>query len=337
MKRRRLGKSNLFVSELALGSIYFGTKVSPSKTIKILDYATERGVNLVDTSEVYPAPFSASNYGNTERIIGKWLKTRKRDSIIISTKAAGPGKFVSWIRGGNSKHNLQNLRQAIDGSLKRLGTDYIDIFHLNWPDRAINSGDIFFEKSKKKINCSIEETVDALLQLIKEGKIRYFGVSNETPWGISQYLKFGSSSLASIQNPLNLLNRGFEISHAEMIAMENLSLLAYSPLAGGLLGQNWSKVSQKISKKNTFWLSKYTGGQNLLHLSKLNHIAEESGLKINILALQYLLSFSWVGSAIIGCSTIDQCRQNFINVSILDKKVYKKINRLHKERMPPCN
>ena len=152
------------------------------------------------------------------------------------------------IRNGKSLHNLKNLRSAVEGSLKRLGTDYIDIFSLNWPDRGINSSDIFFEESKKHKGYSIEETSEALLTLVKKGKFVILGLVTN-PWGISQYLKFGGKHFIGIQNPFNLLNRGFEISHAEMIAMENLSLIAYSPLAGGLLLKKYNKFPKKMSKR----------------------------------------------------------------------------------------
>ncbi len=337
MRKRRLGNSNLFVSELALGSINFGGKIATSSATKILDTVYGKGVNLIDTSEVYPTPFSPSCYGKTEKIIGNWLQNKSRDSIVISTKAAGPGEFVNWIRNGESIHNLENLQSAVEGSLTRLGTDYIDIFWLNWPDRPINSTDIFFEESKQQKTYSIEETCDALLNLIKTGKIRHFGISNETPWGISQYLKFGGEHFIGIQNPFNLLNRGFEISHAEMVAMENLSLIAYSPLAGGLLGEKQEKSPVKVAKRDSFWLNQYNGEQNSIHISNLHRIAEESNIKIHALALQFVLSFDWVASTIIGCSTVEQCGQNFMNTSILDKKILKKINKLHKQRMPPCN
>ena len=337
MRKRKLGNSSLFVSELAIGSINFGGKVDTSSAIKILDDAYEKGINLVDTSEVYPTPFSESTYGKTEKIVGKWIKDKNRESIVISTKAAGPGEFINWIRHGKSIHNLKNLRSAVEGSLKRLGTDYIDIFSLNWPDRAINSSDIFFEESKKQKSYSIEETSEALLTMVKEGKIRHFGISNETPWGISQYLKFGGKHFVGIQNPFNLLNRGFEISHAEMVAMENLSLIAYSPLAGGLLVKKHNKFPRKMSKKDSFWLNRYHGNQNSMHIMKLQHIAEESDIKIHALALQFVLSFSWVASTIVGCSTLEQCKQNLRNISIIDKEILKKINKLHRQRMPPCN
>ena len=176
MRKRKLGNSSLFVSEIAIGSINFGGKVDTSTAIKILDNAYEKGINLVDTSEVYPTPFSKSNYGKTEQIVGKWIKNKNRESIVVSTKAAGPGEFINWIRNGKSLHNLKNLRSAVEGSLKRLGTDYIDIFSLNWPDRAINSSDIFFEESKEHKGYSIEETSEALLTLVKEGKFVILGL-----------------------------------------------------------------------------------------------------------------------------------------------------------------
>ena len=337
MKKRRLGRSDLLVSELSLGSIHFGTKINATSAIEILDIAHQQGVNFIDTSEMYPAPFSKSNFGEAEKIIGQWLKSQTRDSVVLSSKAAGPGKFIEWIREGNSKHNLKNLRLAVEGSLRRLGTDFIDVFYLNWPDRAINNADIFYGTTRKQIDYCIEETTDALIGLINEGKIRYFGVSNETPWGISQYLKYGGDYFNSVQNPLNLLNRGFEISHAEIIAMESLSLVAYSPFAGGIIGQKSNQKSRKISNKEAFWLKQYKGPENLLHLDKLKNIAKVSNIEIHKLALQYILSFDWVASAVIGCSTSEQCRQNFMNPSILPNDVLKKINKLHKERMPPCN
>ena len=216
MEKRAVGKSNLKVSVLSLGSMTFGGETEKVDAEAQLDLAYSKGINLIDTAEIYPAPVRSSTFGSSEIIIGNWLRKRKnRNRVIISTKAAGPGDFIKWVRGGHSSHNEKNLFEAVEGSLSRLRTDYIDLFNLHWPDRAIDVSKPFFRPPTKELDYSFERTMEGLSKLTTEGKIRYVGLCNESPWGVNKLLEcrklFPAVKIASVQNPYNLLNRKFEI------------------------------------------------------------------------------------------------------------------------------
>ncbi|RME87091.1 MAG: aldo/keto reductase, partial [Zetaproteobacteria bacterium] len=214
--RRPLPHAGVEVSALALGTMTFGEQNSEREAFRLLDRAVEAGVNLIDTAELYPIPPRAETYGETERIIGRWLRrSGKREKVILATKVCGPTHWCPHIRSGRARLDEANIRAAVEGSLKRLGVDCIDLYQTHWPDRSTNYfGKLGFEPDPNETMTPIEETIAALDRLVQEGKIRWYGVSNETPWGLMRHLcaaeRFGWPKPVSIQNPYNLLNRTFE-------------------------------------------------------------------------------------------------------------------------------
>lgn len=230
LKKRRLGKSGMVVSEICMGTMTFGSTCDEVEAFRILDRAYDAGIDFYDTAEVYPVPPDASYVHETERIFGKWLKTKKRDSILIATKVCGPGHgwFAPPVREGKTALDRKNIRTAIEGSLRRLGTDFVDLYQTHWPDHDFG----------------YEETLQVLTELIKEGKVRYIGNSNETAWGMMKSLsiseKFSLSRYESIQNNFSILNRRFEDALSDICKKEGVSLLPYSPIAGGVLSGKYN-------------------------------------------------------------------------------------------------
>ena len=239
MKYHKLPHSSLEVSKICLGTMTFGEQNSKQDAFDQLDYAIERGVNFIDTAEMYPVPPKQKTQGSTESYIGDWLShSDKRQKVIVATKVAGP-RNVPYIRD-NMSLDRRNIHQAIDDSLKRLKTDYIDLYQLHWPQRKTNCfGQLNYPYPEGNEEVTLIETLEALNELIKAGKIRYIGVSNETPWGVMTLLKLAEKHdlprIVSIQNPYNLLNRSFEVGLSEISHHEGVELLAYSPLAFGCL------------------------------------------------------------------------------------------------------
>ncbi len=240
MKYRSLGDTDLQVSVICLGSMTWGEQNSEREGHEQLDYALEQGVNFVDTAELYAIPPKAATYGRTEEIIGSWLKrSHKRDRIVLASKIAGPGEWIPHIRGGNSRFDRSNLRQALEGSLRRLGTDCIDLYQLHWPERGTNFFGQLGYTHRAGDFTPMEETLGVLAEMVQAGKIRHVGLSNETPWGAMRFMetaeRLGLPRPVSIQNPYNLLNRSFEVGLAEVAQRERMGLLAYSPLGFGVL------------------------------------------------------------------------------------------------------
>ena len=238
MKYKKLGTTNIDVSLICLGTMTWGTQNTEKEAFEQMDYAVSKGINFIDTAEIYSVPPNAESYGKTETMIGNWFKKRKnRDKIILASKVAGPG--CNWIRGGGNNFDEKKMGEAIDGSLKRLKTDYIDLYQLHWPERSTNyfgSRDFLYNNKEGKWN-SFENILESLKQFIKSGKIRYIGMSNETPYGLSRYIEIsknkGAPRMMSVQNPYNLVNRTYEIGMSEISIREKCGLLVYYPLAAG--------------------------------------------------------------------------------------------------------
>jgi len=243
LKYRKLGRTDLDVSLIGLGTMTWGEQNTEADAHAQLDYALERGVNLVDTAEMYPVPPKAETQGRTETYIGTWLaKTGRRQDIVLASKVAGPvrdPKRPGHIRDGKTFLDRKNLTAALDASLKRLQTDYLDLYQLHWPDRTTNTfGQLAYPWVDDAHTVPIAETLEVLQDFVRAGKVRHVGVSNETPWGLGQFVKHAEAGLprvASIQNPYSLLNRVYEIGLAEFAHREQVGLLAYSPLAMGVL------------------------------------------------------------------------------------------------------
>lgn len=240
MEYKTLGRTDLKVSRIALGTMTFGRTNSEAEAFEQMDYALAQGVNLFDAAEMYPVPTDPAYQGNTERIIGNWMKARgTRDQVVVATKASGPGEYVSYIRP-NLHFDRANLREAVDNSLRRLQTDYIDLYQLHWPDRATNMfGQLGYQHDPSQDGAPILQTLEALDELVREGKIRHVGLSNETAWGTMKFLQLAEQHnlprMVSVQNPYGLLNRSLEVGLSEVLLREQLDLLAYSPLGFGVL------------------------------------------------------------------------------------------------------
>ncbi len=240
MEYRNLGQSDLKVSAICLGTMTFGDQNTEAQGHEQLDYALAQGINFIDTAEMYPVPPKADTFTRTESIIGTWLKRQPRDKVILASKVSGGNRKLEWIRGGPTAVDRDNVRSAIEGSLKRLQTDYLDLYQIHWPERNVPIfGQYQFDPSKEKQWVSIQTQLEVLAELVQEGKVRYVGVSNEQPWGVMEFLRVAKEydlpRIASIQNSYSLLNRGFEFGMTELIYREQVSLTAYSPMAFGHL------------------------------------------------------------------------------------------------------
>jgi aryl-alcohol dehydrogenase-like predicted oxidoreductase len=320
MKMNKLGRTDLAVSRVCLGTMTFGQQNTEADAHSQLDYALERGINFVDTAEMYPVPPSAGTQGSTERFIGSWLKkTGQRDRIVLATKAAGPNPNQSWIRGGRQNLDAANLRAALDESLARLQTDYVDLYQLHWPSRNVPIfGANSFDPSKERPSIPVEETLGALADLVKEGKIRHIGVSNESPWGVSEFIKQsemkGLPRIATIQNLYNLTARAFETTLLdETCFREDVSLLAYSPLAFGQLSAKYIDDPKAVGRLTIFpptWSPRYLRPAVFESVREYAALARANGLTPTQMALAWCYNRWNVASTIIGATNLEQLKEN---------------------------
>ena len=340
---KKLGNTDLDVSVICLGTMTFGEQNSETEAHEQLNYAFDNGVNFLDTAELYAIPSTAKNNGLTEKYIGTWLKNRSdRDQIIVATKIAGPSPNLTYIRP-SLKFNRAQITEAVEGSLKRLQTDYIDLYQLHWPERRVN----FFGQRGFKHSASdpwednFLEILEVMQDLIKAGKIRHFGISNETPWGTSRFLnlaeKHDMPRAMSIQNPYSLLNRLFEVGLAEIAIREQVGLLAYSPLGFGILSGKYHKkedVARDRLNKFKSKMPRYSGENSYNATAEYLKIAEEHGLSLAQMALQFINTRPFVTSNIIGATTMEQLKENIGSVNVdLSKDILKKIEAVH-DRIP---
>jgi len=345
MKFRRLGKTNIKVSNICLGSMNWGEQNSEEEGHSQLDLAVESGINFIDTAEMYPIPPESKTYGHTEKIIGTWLKKRSdRDKLIIATKISPPGKNVPWIRGGSNKLDKKNIHQAVDSSLQRLQTDYIDLYQIHWPERFTNYfGQFNYTHNPDLDGTLIEESLTALNEVIRCGKVRHIGISNETPWGMSEYLRVTKAQaltqIVTIQNPYNLLNRTFEVGLSEMSIRENVGLLAYSPLGFGVLSGKYLNQQKPENARLTTYQSykRYSNENGVKMTERYVNLAKKHGLDPAQMALAFILTRTFLTSVIIGASTIKQLKTNMdcINVNLSDE-IIKQIDSLHFQQPNPC-
>jgi aryl-alcohol dehydrogenase-like predicted oxidoreductase len=337
MKTRQLGDSMLHVSEICLGTMTFGAQNNEAESHSQLDRAVAAGVNFIDTAEMYAVPATAESYGRTEQIVGNWLQYQARDKVILATKASGPGRPLNWIRGGPSGFDRANLRAAIEGSLKRLRTDYIDLYQLHWPARNQPMfGQWQFDPAHERASTPIRETLEVLAELVREGKIRYVGLSNEHPWGVMEFVRLSSEHklprVASIQNAYHLMNRVFESGLAEVCHREKVSLLPYSPLAFGTLSGKYLADPQARGRITLFagFGQRYAKPNVQPAVAAYVDLARQNGLTPTQLALAFVYSRWFVASTIIGATTMAQLEENLGAVELkLSPEVLDAIDGIH--------
>ncbi|GED23003.1 NADP(H)-dependent aldo-keto reductase [Halomonas halmophila] len=342
MQTRPLGNTGIEVSRLCLGTMTFGEQNSEAEAHEQLDRAVSFGIDFIDTAEMYPVPPNADTQGLTERYIGSWLASRgSRDDIILASKIAGPG--LDYLRGG-SRLTREQVHQAIDTSLQRLQTDYIDLYQLHWPDRRSNFfGRLGYQPDEQEDAIALEETLSALQELVQAGKIRAIGLSNETPWGVMRALhladRMGLPRVASVQNPYSLLNRTYEVGLAEIAHRENAGLLAYSPLGFGVLSGKYLDGARPEGARLTLYerFQRYTSPQAEEATRAYVDIARAHGLDPAQMALAYVNSRPFLTSNIIGATSMAQLESNLASESLrLNDDVLDAIEQVHQRLPNPC-
>lgn len=336
MHYRELGRTGLQVSRIGLGTMTWGEQNTEAEAHAQLDFALERGVNFIDTAEMYPVPPRAETQGRTEQYIGTWLTKRGcRDKVILATKAAGPSG-MKYLRGGPSLSRGQ-LVQAVESSLERLNTDYIDLYQLHWPERQANYfGKLgYTEHNPEQDGVPLDESLAALGQLIDQGKIRYAGLSNETPWGVHHCLSLVSNEhprIVAIQNPYNLLNRTFEVGLAELACREHVGLLAYSPLGFGALSGKYLNGAKPKGARLTLFeqFKRYLNDRAETATAEYVRLAQDHGLDPAQMALAFVNSQPFVTSNLIGATTLEQLETNIASDDVeLDAKLITAIDQIH--------
>ncbi len=343
MKFKKLGTTDLDVSLICLGTMTWGTQNSEKDAFEQMDYSLSEGVNFFDTAELYSVPPNSVSYGKTETMIGNWFEKRKnRDKIILASKVAGPG--CDWIRGGGNNFNEKKIGEAIEGSLKRLKTDYIDLYQLHWPERSANffgRRDYINNDSEGKWN-SFESVLEALKKFIESGKIRYIGMSNETPYGFSKYIELSKNKnlprMMSVQNPYNLVNRTYEIGMSEISIREKCGLLVYYPLAAGALsGKYRNGKMPKNSRQALFkgW-ERHLNPLAMKAYDEYYELAKDNNLTMVQLAQAFVNTRPFVTSNIIGATTMKQLKENIDSINIeLSDDIIEKINLIHNKNPNP--
>lgn len=341
---RKLGFTQIDVSLICLGTMTWGEQNSEAEAHEQLDYAIAHGVNFIDTAEMYPIPPKGSTQGLTETCIGNWLKRRgRRDKLVLATKVAGPADWMAHLRGG-PRLNRAHINTAIEASLKRLQTDYVDLYQVHWPARSTNYfGQLGYAVNDDADADAIAETLDALDELVRAGKVREIGISNETPWGAAQYLKLAhekqQSRIVSIQNPYSLLNRSFEIGLAEFADRENTGLLAYSPLGFGVLSGKYIRGSAESNSRLKLFESytRYSNAPGLAATAEYVELAEQHGLSPAQMALAFVNAQPFVTANIIGATTMAQLEENIASIDVsLDRDVLDAIDAIHARYSNPC-
>lgn len=344
MNQVQLGSSDLHVTPICLGTMTFGEQVDEATAHAILGRSLERGVNFLDTAEMYSVPARAETCGATETILGNWFAKNPgvRSKLVLATKVAGPSRGFGWIRGGPVALDRANIMTAVEASLKRLQTDYIDLYQLHWPDRNVPMfGRIDYDPSQEKPTVPIEEQLAVLTELVSSGKVRHIGISNETAWGVAEFLKvaerLGLQRIVSIQNPYNLINRAFELGLHEMCHREQVGLLAYSPLAFGLLSGKYLATPQAAGRMTLFpaFGRRYEKPNVPLAVAEYAALANTHGLAPAALALAFVRSRPFVTSTILGATTMQQLRENLQEVE-LDAEILQGIAAIHLRYFNPA-
>ena len=343
MNYKKLGNTEINVSTICLGTMTWGEQNTQSEAFEQMNYSLENGVNFWDTAELYAVPPKAETYGHTETIIGNWFeKTKKRKDVILASKVGGPSR--KYIRNGENSFTGKNLEDALHGSLERLKTDYIDLYQLHWPERNVNNfGKLGYEHKENDWN-KFEDVLENLKKFIEQGKIRYVGLSNETPWGVMNYLQLAKDKdlprMMAIQNPYSLLNRSYEVGLAEVSIRENIGCLAYSPLASGYLsGKYRNKQFPKGSRMERdfdFW-TRYRKPNMENAVEDYYKISQKYDLDMSQMSIKFCEVQDFMTSVIIGATTMEQLKTNVESVKVnLDSEVIKEINNVQKKYPNPC-
>ncbi|MGQ9837773.1 MAG: NADP(H)-dependent aldo-keto reductase [Cyanobacteriota bacterium] len=345
MRYLPLGHSSLTVSEICLGTMTFGQQNTLAEAHEQLDYALAQGINFIDTAEMYPVPARAETQGSTECYIGEWLQHQQRDQLIIATKITGPGRPWHWIRHGSLSINRDNIKQAVIGSLKRLKTDYIDLYQIHWPDRYVPQfGAVSYDPSQERPTVPIAEQLEALAEMVQAGFIRYIGLSNETPWGVSEFChlaeQLGLPKVVSIQNAYSLINRLFEVGLAEVCRNEQVSLLAYSPLGFGVLTGKYLQGKKPAGSRLALFEGfgqRYQKPNVAEAVAAYVSIAQKYGLTPAQLALAFVRSRWFVTSTIIGATNLAQLKENLSCLQVeLSAEILTEIEAVHQRYPNPA-
>ena len=348
MQFKPLANTGILVPEICLGTMTFAEQNTQAEGFAQLDYALERGLNFWDTAEMYPVPPKSETQGATERIIGNWFAERGgRDNVILATKIAGPSQGGSQTRNGQTRYTATEIASALDGNLQRLKTDYIDLYQLHWPQRPTNFfGKLGYDNAEANNDqevTALEETLSALSDEVKKGRIRAIGLSNETPWGTLKFLhlaeKLGLEKVVSVQNPYNLLNRTYEIGMSEIAKYENVGLLAYSPLAFGYLTGKFRHGARPAHARVTLFsrFSRYSNPQSEWATEQYAQLAEKHGLSLTQLALAFIKQQFFVTSTIIGATNLAQLKENIDAFEInLSEDILQGIEAIHRQQPNPA-
>ena len=344
MNYRKLGNTDLDVSTICLGTMTWGEQNTQKEGFEQMDYALDKGINFWDTAELYSVPPKEKTFGHTEIIIGNWFKkTKKRNDVILATKVAGPSR--QYLRGGGNQYDKKNITEALNGSLKRLQTDYVDLYQLHWPERNTNMfGRLGYEHKDNEEWNKFEDVLENLKKFIDEGKVRYIGLSNETAWGAKKFLEISKDNklprMMSIQNPYSLLNRTYEIGLAEVSIREQIGLLAYSPLASGYLSgkyrNNKMPKNSRIALDPDFW-TRYRKPNMNEAVDAYYEIAKKYGLDLAQMSLKFCEIQPFMTSVIIGATTMQQLKTDIESVNVkLTDEIIKEINEIQKIYPNPC-
>ena len=345
MEYRKLGNTNIDVSVICLGTMTWGEQNNEKEAFSQMDCAVDYGVNFFDTAELYSVPPKKETWGSTEKIIGDWLQDRNcREKVILATKVTGRSG-MKWFRNKETRLNKEQINLAVEGSLKRLKTDYIDLYQLHWPDRKSNFfGKLSYQHQVEDEFIEIEEQLHVLYELVKSGKVRYIGLSNETPWGVMKFLsvaeRLNFPKIVSIQNPYSLLNRSYEVGLAEISMREKCGLLAYSPLAFGMLTGKYDNGSKPDGARLTLFgemFTRYTKPKGLKYSEKFNDLAKNFSLSPTQMALAFVNSRDFLTSNIIGATNLEQLKENIESYNInLSSELLDQIEKISNENPFPC-
>ena len=344
MNFKKLGNTELKVSTICLGTMTWGEQNTQKDAFEQMNYALDCEINFFDAAEIYPSPCRKETYGKTERIIGNWFNQKKnRDKVILASKIAGPG--LSWIRNGDQNFSEQKIKKALEDSLQRLRTDYIDLYQLHWPERKTNFfGRLNYEHKEENSWNDFDKTLISLEKFIKQGKIRYIGLSNETPWGFSKFLETSKIKklprMMSVQNPYSLLCRTYEIGLSEISIREKSGLLAYSPLAGGFLtGKYRNNNLPENSRQKLFadYYTRYSKSDASPVIEKYYNIAKKFDLNFAQMSIKFCEIQKFLTSVIIGATSMEQLKINIESVSVnLKEEILKEINDVQIKYPNPC-